>query len=335
MKDVKYITLSFLLALASCATTERVTVETKIPGEVVFPVVSPRVVVVNNAAVQPPDNGVEYLLGNKVLRGYVLSKDSAYQVFTNALGEFLDGTGFFEEVFIYNEPVRTDAAFLQSRPIDPVKAGEIADDVNADALILADRLLFQLSQQIVGSDAYFSSIEVFCHGDFSIYSAAKGEITHTFNVVDSLKFNDYVGSDTTLFLRKIPRSLLLASAMRVAEKVGEKCAPHWEYSERLFYTGFDSRMRTAYAYAKKGRWPQAVEQWTDIYNNSDRKRRGMAAVNIATAEEINNSYTSALSWVDRALNAYSEENPGKVEEETKYAAEYRERLERLRRGVLD
>jgi len=334
-KVVHIVFLALLFLLVSCESTQYFSVETTIPGEIIFPILSPRVVVVNNAVAQPADNGVEHFLGSKQLENHPLSKDSVYKAFIHSLADILSESTFFDEVLIYNEPTREDRVFLLPRRIDIEKAAKITKDVDADALLLVDRLLFKYSQRLVGNDSYFSSTRLICDGEFSVYFADEEEIVHTFSLSDTVKFNNYVGSDTTLFFEKIPQQLLKISAERMAEKVADKYAPHLRYSERLLYVSFNSQMKTAHAFFKKGNIEEAIDVWTKIYlKPGNNIQRGKAAINIATIEEMNSSYTAALAWVDKALEAYSLEKPQKAKEEKKYANYYKNELEALRQSLL-
>lgn len=335
MKSISHIALILLLALSSCETAQYFAVETIVPAEFTFPVPSPRIVVVNNAVTQPEDKGVEYLAGSRPLKGYTLQKDSAHWTFINSLGDYLNEANFFEEVLVYNIATKEGEAFLSSLPIRQEKAEQIVDEVNADALLLTDRLLFNLSQQIIGTDSYFSSIEIVCEGTFSLYDGLKKKISPPLVLSDTLKFSNYVGYDTILFLKKIPEVLLMESARKMAEKVTERYAPHWRSSTRVYYAGSDSRMKTAFAYAKNNRVPEAIALWEEIYSTTEsNKRKGMAAINIAVAQEMAIGYTPAIEWVEKALNAYSKEKPDKVKEERQFATAYKKELEQLRRNIL-
>lgn len=336
MKCKVFLGIFALVLLFSCETARQFTVETLTPTSVFYPVNSPRVVIVNNAVVQPADNGVEFYLDNMRIRCCELKKDSTIKKLIYFWANGLDWSDHFDEVLVYNYPLRTDDSFLASPPIHQDTAQKIANEVNADALLIVDRLLFRISQQVIGRDVYYSSSVLTCEGVFSVYLPDKKKITQTLILVDTLQHNRFAGTDTTMFLKWIPEHLLQLSTMRMAKIATMKFAPYWEYSERQFYTGPDSQLKTAYAYANKKRWPQAIEIWTRIYNSeSNNKRRGKAAINIAVAEELNTGYTSAISWVDKALSAYAKEKADKVQEELQFATDYKKKLETLRSQLLN
>ena len=329
MKIFRFIALLLftVFVFAACNTTQNFTIETQMPAEVTFPVPSPRVVLANNAVIQPPKSGVELMYGKTHQAGYSLLKDSAHWACINYLGKELYDSNYFDDVLIYNYTLREDDSYLSTQPIAPNQITDITEDADADALISIDRLLFNVSQTILGNEYPFVSIEVTCRADFSVYLPGQSAPIASFSVADSLKFNDFVNNDSLLVYQHIPLNLLNRSASFIAEAATRKLAPYWEQSNRTIYSGIDSKMKQAFAYCKRNRWEEAVAIWENVYQyDKNQKKRGRAAINMAFSNELNDQYETALEWVNKALKAYDTQKPSGIQAEKEFALQYQEIL---------
>jgi hypothetical protein len=304
-------------------------IETQTPAAVTFPVKSPAVVVVNNALVQPRDAGITVQYNGKTLPEQILQKDSVQLSFFDFFASSLDESHYFRDVLMYNAPLRSDRDFLSTKKISPEKVREITEAVDADGLISIDRLLFDVTHEIhdIQDNAGVFTL-VAGKVEMSAHIPGRELASATVDVIDTLRFRRYVEADSLLVFKHLPEHFLENEAHALAEKATKCFAPYWTPSERVLYTGMDSRMKSAYAYVQKNRWKEAVDIWKELYKNeSGKKKKGMIAINIALSEEMRDRYSSALEWVDKALSLYALEHPFKVEEETEFAGKYRKRLE--------
>ncbi len=316
----------FAVILLSCETSHYFMVEIQKPAEISFMPPSPRIVVVDNAVTQPSDIGVDCYNGFKELTGYTLQKDTIHQIFTDILGQSLDNTHYFEEVLVYNTPLRTDNEYLAIQTISPEKADEILEDAGADALISVERLLFKNTLNLVGRD--FKHFNTDYSALFSIHFRKKEKPVSSFSIENSIQFKDFIDNDSLLIFQEIPQHLLRMSALQISEELAQRLTPHWEQSERVIYGGEDALMKTAYAFAKKEKWEEAISIWEDIYLNSkNNKRKGKAAINIALSKELKDNFISAGEWAQNALNCYALEKPESISKELEFATQYKKILE--------
>ncbi len=318
----------FFSFLSSCETKHYFVLETQQPAAITFPIVSPNIVIVNNAVIQPANSGIDYWAGNKYLSGHTLSKDSIHYYFIDLLAQYLDETHFFNDVLIYNNPLREDGSFLSSQPIPLDTILKITGNVQADVLISVDNLLFNISQILIGNEYIYSSIKTNGKVSLSIYFPGQ-QAESSFVLTDSIKFGDFLNNDTTLMFKKIPEQLLREIAVNLSRKAVNHFVPYWSHSERVIYTGTDSEMKSAFAYAKKTHWDKASEIWENIFiYDKNNKRKGMSAMNIALSEEMKDQYTTALEWVKKAIDCYEKEKPASITEEYDFAMNYKKILER-------
>lgn len=322
-----------LLLFTACDTVQYFAVETQMPATARYTLLNPVVVVANNSVLQPADSGVAYYIGARQLQHTSLPKDSAFSLFFTAFVEELGTSTQFQEVLTYDAALRTDSEYLGIRSLSNSKANQLLSGAQAQMLVTVDRLLFTVTQRLVGEHAFFTGIDIEAAVDISLYNGETGAV-QSYTIADTLNYSNYVGQDRELFLFDLPNYLLLTLAENLAYKTSHLLVPYVQYAERLFYTGIQSDMRTAYAYAKNENWTKAAEVWTKIYEQSKGKARGMAAINRATVEELQNGYTTALAWVDKAIEAYKQEKPEKVKAEMEYALQYRKTLQGLRESLL-
>ncbi len=329
MKRIHSILLFIVFVFFSCETPRYFSIEVQQPADVTFPVSSPKVVVVNNAVVQPENTGVIYKIGKNVMPPYALPKDTAHWACINYLGEELQKTGYFKDVLVYNYSLRNDDNFLQIEEIDPEKVEEIADGAQADALISVDKLLFKLTQTLLGDDYVHCSAQIEYIINYSVYIPGKEKPMMSSVLSDTLRYNDYMENDSAFVLKELPEALLMQTAWNISHEAALHFAPHWISSERLIYTGMSAQMKTAYAFATKNKWEEAGNVWKKLYESGkSKKQKGMIAINIAVSEEMQDRYSSALEWIKKARECYAQEKTPNVKEESAYADRYQIILEK-------
>ncbi len=315
-------------------------IETRAPAQITFPLNIANIIVVNNAVPQSPENGVECIVSNKAIEDYKLSKDSAVMDAVEALAGMIYESKYFNKTLIYNKPVRTDNEYLAIKPIAQSNVKNIVSNADADAVIALERLLFHVTQniKIITSNYVLTDFNIRATGNFSAYLPDKTKPMATFVIQDSLKFYDYLYTDSLTLLKLLGEDLLSECAREISFKASKYFVPYWETSERILYTNsFNSQMKEALAYAKKDSWKEAFEIWSDI-NERETKQPNKAnlLINIAISYEMRDLLDKALEMTDKAIEYYNQEQ-NKYSKELDFANRYRNiLLERIKNtSILD
>ena len=308
------------MGLSSCLSVQRFTIEVQEPAQVTFPADIKNVLIVNNSAKQPSAMGITRVYNGIPVEGFDLNLDSIGWIAAFSAAKNIRASRFFDQVFFYKAPLREDSDCLATVPLSQTLRDDIFQshdhDHDLDGIISIDRMLVQLEQSVRCNSAdpldfhfsHFVEAQLNATLTSSIYLYDSESPLTTLTLADSLSFQEtFFASDTSVFLKEIPESLINELAYRLGEKLAGYLYPYWVQKQRTVYTGYDSRMQEALSFMRNKKWDKAEAIWTDEYNrNSQALSKGKQANNIAVANEMQDQLDQALHWALTAEELFRE-----------------------------
>ncbi len=290
----------FLGLFTACSTISYIGVETYNPAEITFPEHVKKVIIVNNAVPQPPDRGYQYLLYNVEQETAMAHADSALFAACRALGTSIVERGYFEDVLLYHFPVREDKEYYADRRLTKDQIDRLCFENGADAIISLDRLLFDMKKNVTTFPEGFvvGMIDVKVRGIIRSYLHHRESAMATIIVNDSVFWGE--GADNLILLEKVlpaaDEALTLAAA-EVAKELYPNFVPYWRNEDRWYYNGITTRWKEASAFAAAGKWEEAYERWSSIYERaSGWKDKAKAASNQSLYYEMAGDLSKAYEW---------------------------------------
>ncbi|GHV57984.1 hypothetical protein FACS1894182_08400 [Bacteroidia bacterium] len=302
-----------IILLTSCSGLYRFTIEVQEPAQITLPSDIVDVLVVNNAAPQPGDTGINRIYKGTEINGMKLNLDSISDIATTALATHLKESHFFNQVLFSPVSLRSDKNWMGSEPLTEAFKTETFKTHGFDGIISIDRLMFKLDQEVrnnLSMDLVLHSITT-C----SIYIYDRENPLTTFSIPDSLSYSTFTFGDTIDVCKNFPQSTIEDLAYTIGERLSQLIIPSWIEKERFLYAGSQSRMSEALSFARKGNWQYASSLWMDEYSHASRpEAKGKIAANLAIAYEMQDQFDRALQWAATAQNHFREN--GKPDDST-------------------
>lgn len=313
---IKFLFFILALCLISCKTVNEMAIEIQEPAPITLPISVQNIIVLNNTIVQPIDHGIERTYDEKEVAKdtYPLSLDSAVWATIGTFSNILEKSDFFNVVSYYKEAIRDDDEWLSISMLSKQTQDDFYDLGNCDAIISIDRLLFKVNEKVkknMGSysinDNVFIDAKVEAVVTASVYIQGKDKPITTFSAVDSLIFKSTFQADPALVLKEIPEFMIQNLALDFGELLAYKFIPDWKVVKRFMYTGYDSRMKEAYSYAKSQRWSEAEQLWSIELEKKDKPvDKARIASNIALAKEMQDNLEEAHKWATRSKEYFTQ-----------------------------
>lgn len=307
MKHILFIILvSFLSA---CSSMNYVGIETYNPAEVTYPKNARKLLIVNNAVAQPEDKGYELTIQGKKQADSRAQADSALFDACRSLGHSISDVAFFEDVLLYNNPLRQDKNVYMDVKLTPDQVDSLCNETGADAIISLDRLLFDMKKEVVDLGVYVvGEIDIKMNGIVRSYVRGRETPLATVAFNDSTLWSE--SAEHQNVLNKIlptPEEALRASGEYFGFKIHSNFVPHWQKETRWYFLGIGSRWKEATAFAERERWKDAEDRWSSIYKSSKKwGTRSKAASNLALCCEMRGDLEKALEWAQKSYALFKE-----------------------------
>lgn len=305
MRSALYVCMVCLLS--ACATVNYVDIETYNPAEVTFPGNVGKVLVVNNALPQPADKGYTYSLYGTNQDTCRAKADSALVDACRSLGKSIVDVSYFNDVLLYNGSTRSGSDYYSDEKMTPAQVTALCDANGADAIISFDRLLFEMTKDVVKfAEGYvMGMVNVRMAGVLRSYLPGKELPLVTVYVADSLFWTE--SADNLKMLENIlpaPDEALRAAGQYIGARVAPNFVPHWENESRWYFTGMGALWKEASAYASSEKWELAAERWQRLYATGGWKTKARAASNLALCEEMNGHLQKAHEWATKSYDLF-------------------------------
>lgn len=322
------------VCVASCSSTRTVSIETYRPAEVTFPASVGTIVVVNNSAVQPAVSGHLHKQFGTV-RPDTVPADSAAWDACSALGVALHEPEYFNEVLLFHDTIRLDGMYNRAAKLTPRQVEDICSISGADAVISLDCLWFDARRETANMPGGYvtGEINVKVEGTVRAYLPGRANPLATVYLNDSVYWGQE--ADNLLMLAMFlptPEQALREAGKYVIAGAYKNFVPHWNGTNRWFYTGSGSRWKEATAFATREKWEEAAARWKRFFEQErTAERRAKAAMNLALYYELKGDLPEALAWGKKGLAHFNEEGAGKKKKDSALARLYVDTLmERIR-----
>ena len=330
MKTLFYLPIIGLLT--ACGSVRYIEIETCNPSEITYPESVRKVLIVHNAQAQPPDRGYEFKFLGLAQDTCRANADSALWDACRALGTAIAGSGFFEDVLLFQETTRKDGAYYADVKLSGEEVVSLCEETGADAVISFDRLLFDMKKEVnVFMEGYVSgTIRVDITGIARSYLPGEMHPGITALASDSIFWSEEAYTPEELSLRlPSPDEALRIAGNYIGSNLYPVFVPHWKSEIRRYFTGSGARWKEATAYAASQKWEKASERWQYIYNNSSSSSRwsdkAKSASNLALACEIGGRMEKALEWAEISCDLFKK-NKGEDDPRTNAQQLYAEIL---------
>ena len=332
-----------MLTCTSCASVYRFSADVQEPAPVTLPVSAQNVLILDNTFPQPKEYGITRAFNGQSIRAdYPFSLDSMR--IRTAMGEIanvLNDSHFFKTIAVYQEPLRTNTDWLAITGLSPEDQSDFYNNDNYDALLVIDRLLFSVKENVKKVQSIYSSEEltdafvdlrtdgiITC----SMYVYGKEKPATTFTVTDSLFTKSIYEGDSTFFFKDIPEYMTLQLSVRLGNQAAKRFTPTWNTVDRMFFTGYNARMQEATSYAASRKWENAESLWNiELGKKTKPADKAKLAFNLAVANEMQDKLDRAWDWAQKAKeqlkNAKQYDDSQEMEFTNKYISELERRIQ--------
>ena len=336
-KHIRIVSFFLMLLLAAaCNSVSVISLNVKAPARVVFPKRVDNVVIVNNAGIQPKDEG-HAVYSNKTEEKVSISVDSLSTLMCRHLWENIAEQNFFSEVNFYNVPMRENDEYLSVSPLSVLKINDIAEQTGAEAVISLDYFYVKsfLSINRIRDYGIFEAVyEIDTQMQPTIY--VPGETRKSIALVDTLFWTAYgISPDDAVARLPYFNDAVFTAIARAGEIAAKALIPHKQTEERKCYSSFSGDMKKAMKAVNENEWDKALDIWISVYEKSNNLSiRARCATNIALAYEIRDDYDRAEEW---AVQAQKEFVSSGSESESHYLKFYVKRLKqrKIESALLD
>ena len=333
-----------LLICSSCSSIYKFSIDVQEPAAITLPVSAQNVLILNNTVKQPINSGINRAFDEKSIRAdYPLSLDSAVWSAIDEIAGIFQESKFFQTVAVYRDSIRTDNDWLSISKLSPEDQSDFYDMGDYDALLVINRLLFAVSENVNKMQTGISSSEVTGFVNLrvdgvltcSIYSYGRERPITTFAVSDSLFTKSLVEGDSTIFFKEIPEYLIHEISGRLGNQAATRFIPTWKTEDRMLFRGYNARMQEAVGYAANSQWKKAESLWmTELGKKTKPVDKAKIAFNLATANEMQDKLDSAYVWVQKSKeymgNANQNKNSPEIEFTDKYISDLENRIQNNR-----
>jgi tetratricopeptide (TPR) repeat protein len=281
-----------------------------------------RVLVVNNALVQPTDFGHSTVLDGKNQGGIEVALDRAplYNMFS--LTQLLDGSGEMDLVELLDKSQNSSTNYYQRMVLSQQRANELLQRYNVDALLVLNQLvLYDVVEAFLTEEGgYYAYMQAFAQSHWNVYYADRRPV-RTITQADTLVWESDIEYTRTRALNKLPnrQEALLYLASEVGTKLGQSLVPSWEPVRRYLYDDDHAYVQQGLEAFRYQRWQEAILYWQSVANteggkssnSSNRSKRGkenkaaaVATANMAIAYELLGDYDSACASANEACRLF-------------------------------
>lgn len=324
MNFLKYTLGLFMVGLmCACSSVHGLQLDTMRPALVEYHIPHPSIAVINNSEVPDGSSYSRYIDENG--EHYKLSyiADSVPSYFAMSLATQLYDRNFFESVEVFY----TDSAHITG-------VEGISEEIRKEwelyypymVHVVVNELKPQTLLKVEPLEGVFSSELVLTTSVMAQYVVPGREVVDI-AFADTLTWYSY-GQTPEMARNELPlfEMCLEESLASLAMKVANYLTPHNHTVYRnIFVTGHPA-MKDAYRYWSDELHDEASYIWEYVYNNANnRGRKAKAAANLAVYYELNDNYTRALDYANKAHTLFIEEQ---YVDETLYIRHYCSDLKR-------
>ena len=326
------ILLLILLTCSSCSSIYRFSIDVQEPALVTLPISAQNVLILNNTVAQPENYGIDRTFeGRPVSENFPLLTDSLIWSAMDEIAGVLNESNFFNTISIYRKSLRTDKEWLSKAYLSPEEQSDFYDAGNCDALLVIERLLFSVNENVKKINTGSLTLEPAVYVDLrsegmitcSMYAYGREKPLTTFSVSDTLYVKSTVINDSTILFKEIPEFVLDELSRSLGNKAATYFIPTWKTEKRFLFVSYNSRMQEAAGYAADQKWANAESIWVaELEKKTKPADRSKISFNLAVANEMQDRLELALELAQKAKEYLTKANPNNDYQEIELTDEY-------------
>ena len=278
-----------------------------------------RVLVVNNALVQPDDFGHSTVLDGNNKSGISVRLDKALLYSLFSLTQTLDESGDFDAVELLDVSQNSSTNYYARESLSANKVQNLMQIYQVDALLVLNQLvLYDVLEAFQTDDGgQYAYIQAFAQSHWSMFFADASRRSQTLSYADTLIWESKVEYTRTQALNQLPNreDALLYLASTLGEGLGKSFVHSWGTVPRYLYDIADAHIEAGLQSFRYQRWEEAIGNWQMAMGNEskfegrkskvkDNKTAAVAAANIAIAYEMLGDYSSACDYANEASRLF-------------------------------
>jgi hypothetical protein len=229
-------------------------------------------------------------------------------------------SGRFDEVFVYPVNAITPHIGEKELPLSQSFIQSLCNESETEAVISLEMLSYFYSSH-KGSEGgeLMAEANVKITAIWSVYTPSGNEPIDRYTHYQVIRWNEYDPNNIEKRLQLPDRFDAVSSAASLAAKnYSKRIVPHWNESSRhiIGLNGLD--WDKALIYARKNKWNEAAAIWNKLGNSSQKRVAGVAALDLAVAQEMLGDIGQATTLSDKSVLLLQSGETGRIARE--YAA---------------
>ena len=283
-----------------------------------------RVLVVNNALVQPNDFGHSSVLdgNNKSNISVDLDRALLYSLFS--LTRAMEESGALDAVELLDISQNHSTNYYSREAMSPVAVNNLLKTYDVDALLVLNQLvLYDVLEAFEGYDgAQYAYMQAFAQSHWNVYYADARRRGQVITHADTLVWEANKGYTRSQVLEQLPdrQEALLYLASTLGANMGKSLVPNWVSVNRYLYNHDDPHVQAGLEAFRYQRWEKAIDHWQLAIDDEaigdeakgerlkvkgkDKKAAAVAAANIAIAYELLGNYALACDYASEASRLF-------------------------------
>lgn len=309
-KQALYIvaTLIITLNLSSCSKLLYTNIDVLRPAKISFPIETDNILILNNSLPQTPTYGHTNELFDNTQKEIQIKTDSL-SIF--ALASFAEGMAdkeFFNRITLLHESIKAGDNFLSVDYPDKSKIQELAEQEDAEAVIVLNRLLVsdKLGELYDPEYArYYAYLEAIYDYVWSVHFPDNHQIM-TFNAKDTVYWEAEAYARQRA-LQSMPdrKNALIDGALISGDRMVDKFIPFWQEVDRYLFNFQNKKMKIGMAAFYEKKWGEAIDSWNSLLNSSKNKAiKIKTAHNLAVTHEIIGELEQAYQYSQQAIEVF-------------------------------
>ena len=276
MKILNLLSSLFLIILCSCSSVASFKTDTFRPAQALLPAINNKIVLVDNAAVQPDSLGAYiYDLNNSIDTIHV-AKDTLKSLLISYLADQLYLSGFFQDVVIYNIPMKSNNNWTSLTELSGKQQDSIYNQTDANWILSLDFIstLLDIKVSRIADNIFLNSkMTLQTQSLYSLYSRGSTKYQKRFLIPDTISWNTY-GYDIQTSIAQLPHieDALNEGVYWNADKSSKTWIPYRQTEDRVFIRSSEPAMREAEYLRLKGKLEDASYMWEYVYENNSKNR---------------------------------------------------------------
>jgi hypothetical protein len=325
---VKISTAICLYILSSCMSTAKIQIIE--PAKISLPKDIDTVAIVNRFLTNNNYNTTNYSISPVFGDEHTFNKQVSDSCVSSLL-KILGKSPRLRDIDIKLELYRTGNDFF-APPLLPAEVIELCKAFKIQGLVVLDgfhtnssvntqmnsrQVPYRTSYVVNGQILYRTSYrtEYYYQATLQIFYSIGYRLYHIDgNIIDEYRYDDHLSyshtaSTSTGAINMLPNKMKIIAkiASTSSDVYAHRIAPMWSSVKRSYYSSPGKPLAKAHDCVNKQNWDEAKAIWLHLYNTTGSpSTKGLSAYNLALACEMKDDLDSALVWVNKAKDIFTE-----------------------------